>query len=66
VGNLVASSSPSDELLEDIDPMGGTLVVFDSVTLPHEVLATKNRERWAASGWMHEDQQPGPVINVNT
>jgi hypothetical protein len=48
----------SDELLADIDPMGGTLVLFDSVSLPHEVLATKNRERWATSGWFHEDQQP--------
>lgn len=48
----------SDELLADIDPIGGTLVLFDSVSLPHEVLATKNRERWATSGWFHEDQQP--------
>jgi len=47
-----------DEELEDVDPRGGTLVMFDSVTLPHEVLATKNRERWACSGWFHEDQQP--------
>ena len=31
--------------------------VFDSVSLPHEVLPTVDRERWAASGWMHEDQQ---------
>lgn len=48
----------SDEVLADVDPMGGTLVVFDSVALPHEVLATKTRERWATSGWFHEDQQP--------
>lgn len=47
-----------DEELEDIDPRGGTLVLFDSVSLPHEVIATKNRERWACSGWFHEDQQP--------
>lgn len=46
------------EELEDVDPKGGTLVLFDSVSLPHEVLATKNRERWACSGWFHEDQQP--------
>merc|ERR1712238_318273 len=32
-----------DEELEDVDPRGGTLVMFDSVTLPHEVLATKIR-----------------------
>ena len=47
-----------DEELAEVDPIGGTLVLFDSVSLPHEVLATKNRERWATSGWMHEDQQP--------
>ena len=48
------------ELL-DVDPYGGTLVLFDSVTLPHEVLpTTNNRERWACSGWYHEDQQPPP------
>jgi len=47
-----------NEELEDVDPRGGTLVLFDSVSLPHEVLATKSRERWACSGWFHEDQQP--------
>ena len=47
-----------DEELEDVDPRGGTLVLFDSVSLPHEVLATKGKERWACSGWLHEDQQP--------
>jgi hypothetical protein len=48
----------ADEVTDDIDPMGGTLVLFDSVSLPHEVLATRGRERWATSGWFHEDQQP--------
>jgi Rps23 Pro-64 3,4-dihydroxylase Tpa1-like proline 4-hydroxylase len=47
-----------EEELEDVDPLGGTLVLFDSVILPHEVLATRNnKERWACSGWYHEDQQ---------
>jgi hypothetical protein len=46
-----------DEELRDVDPMGGTLVLFDSVSLPHEVLATKQKSRWATSGWFHEDQQ---------
>jgi hypothetical protein len=44
----------------DVAPMGGTLVVFDSVALPHEVLPSLTRERWAASGWFHERQQPAP------
>jgi hypothetical protein len=46
-----------DETILDVEPNGGTLVVFDSVSLPHEVLATVGRERWATSGWFHEDQQ---------
>jgi Rps23 Pro-64 3,4-dihydroxylase Tpa1-like proline 4-hydroxylase len=49
--------SNTNEELEDVDPLGGTLVLFDSVSLPHEVLATKSKERWACSGWFHEDQQ---------
>jgi Rps23 Pro-64 3,4-dihydroxylase Tpa1-like proline 4-hydroxylase len=44
-----------DETMLDVEPNGGTLVVFDSVSLPHEVLATVGRERWATSGWFHED-----------
>jgi hypothetical protein len=35
-----------DKELEDVDLRGGTLVLFDSVTLLHEVLATKNRNRF--------------------
>ena len=35
-----------DEVIADVEPMGGTLVIFDSVSLPHEVLATVGRERW--------------------
>ena len=52
------SPAAEDELLADVTPIGGTLVLFDSVSLPHEVLATQDRERWATSGWFHEDQQP--------
>lgn len=40
----------------DVAPVGGTLVLFDSVALPHEVLPTIGRERWACSGWLHEPQ----------
>jgi hypothetical protein len=46
------------EQIKDVAPLGGTLVVFDSVALPHEVMPTFTRERWAASGWFHEEQQP--------
>ena len=49
------------EQSKDVAPLGGTLVAFDSVTLPHEVLASLTRERWATSGWLHEKQQPEPM-----
>ena len=53
----IPSVAEDDELANDIAPIGGTLVLFDSVSLPHEVLPSHERERWAASGWYHEDQQ---------
>lgn len=48
---------PDDESPLDVPPRAGMLVVFDSVTLPHEVLPTVGKARWATSGWMHESQQ---------
>jgi Rps23 Pro-64 3,4-dihydroxylase Tpa1-like proline 4-hydroxylase len=40
----------------DIVPNAGTLVLFDSVTLPHLVRdVTGSRQRIAATGWFHED-----------
>lgn len=60
-GNIVTGGDNNpDERVRKIAPLGGTLVVFDSVTLPHEVLPSRTRERWAASGWFHERQQPEP------
>jgi len=56
--------SDPGEYVKDVAPIGGTLVMFDSVTLPHEVLATMERERWAASGWFHEAQQPIPGTQI--
>ena len=41
------------EKIRDILPQAGTLVMFDSVSLPHEVLTT-NRERFGVQGWFHE------------
>jgi len=48
------------EYVLDVLPTGGTLVMFDSVALPHEVMASLQRERWATSGWFHEAQQAIP------
>ena len=44
----------------DIAPVGGTLVMFDSVVVPHEVLETKKDERIAMAGWFHEPVQDCP------
>lgn len=44
----------------DILPKGGTLVLFDAITVPHEVLATTNGERRAMAGWFHESAQVFP------
>ena len=46
--------------IKDILPTGGTLVLFDSVCIPHEVLSVLNGERLAIAGWFHEDVQPFP------
>lgn len=56
--------SDPGETVKDIAPIGGTLVMFDSVTLPHEVMSTVERQRWATSGWFHEAQQPIPARQI--
>ena len=38
----------------------GTLLLFDSVAVPHSVLPTIEGERIALAGWFHEDQQEFP------
>lgn len=46
--------APAGSRVEDITPIAGRLVMFDSVLLPHEVLAVKKGRRLALAGWMHE------------
>ena len=47
-----------EKTILDITPAAGTLVLFDSVSLPHLVReVTGNRQRIAATGWFHEDSQ---------
>ena len=43
-----------------VPPLGGTLLLFDSVSVPHEVLATTKGVRWAMAGWLHEESQGVP------
>ena len=40
----------------DVEPRAGTLVVFDSATIPHEVLQT-HRPRILLAGWLQEERQ---------
>lgn len=48
----------NDNTILDITPAAGTLVLFDSVSLPHLVReVTGKRQRIAATGWFHEDSQ---------
>ena len=41
------------EQLRNMTPLAGTLVLFNLVLLPQEVLAT-NRERFGVQGWFHK------------
>ena len=51
--------SSSLELVE-VRPAGGTLVLFDSVAVPHQVGLVQRGERLALAGWFHEPQQDPP------
>jgi len=44
----------------DTSPRGGSLVVFDSVCVPHEVSTTISGQRVALAGWFHEEVQQFP------
>jgi len=56
---VLASLPPLyEKVVLDIVPEAGTLVLFDSVTVPHLVKeVTGKRQRIAATGWFHEDSQ---------
>lgn len=48
----------TDTYFIDVVPKAGTLVIFDSVSLPHLVQeVTSTRQRIAATGWFHEDSE---------
>jgi len=53
-GSLLADRN--EDHFMDVLPESGTLVIFDSVSLPHLVReVTGNRQRIASTGWFHED-----------
>ena len=45
----------------DVSAVGGTLVLFDSVCVPHKVLPITAGERLALGGWFHEAAQDYPA-----
>lgn len=53
-------SPPPGSVVEDIIPRRGSIVMFDSVTLPHEVLSVISGTRTALAGWFHVLTQPIP------
>ena len=63
----ISPNNKEDEPLFALNilPTGGTLVLFDSVSLPHLVQAvTGNRPRIAATGWFHEDNSQFPAERI--
>jgi len=54
---------PQGSVPQDTAPCCGSLVLFDSVTLPHEVLAVSSGRRLALAGWLHEDVVLPPIAS---
>ena len=55
-----AGHDPIASDTQDIAPLRGSLVIFDSVLLPHQVQAVKQGQRVALAGWFHERTQDFP------
>jgi hypothetical protein len=56
--NECRSRAPLGTIPSELLPRGGTLCMFDSASLPHEVLHTLHGERLAIAGWFHEVVSP--------
>jgi hypothetical protein len=61
-----AGQDPRGSTTVDIVPQRGSLVVFDSVTVPHQVELIKDGTRVALAGWFHEATQEFPEIFYST
>lgn len=55
-----SAMNPPYTRVMDILPGPGTLVLFDSVAVPHEVQRVNRRDRLSIAGWFHEATQPFP------
>ena len=51
---------PDGSKIIDVSPLRGSLVMFDSVSTPHEVGLVKKGTRTALAGWFHEATQTFP------
>ena len=49
---------------QDVDPLGGTLVLFQSDKIPHEVLDTQ-AERYAVVGWFNRPVTAGDIAELS-
>ena len=58
---LPAGETPN---FQDVDPKGGTLVLFESDKVPHEVLDT-NAERVAVVGWYNRPVTAGDIAELS-
>ncbi|PTQ87726.1 2OG-Fe(II) oxygenase [Agitococcus lubricus] len=50
-----------DELLLRLPPLGGTLVLFMSADMPHEVLAS-TQSRYSIAGWFRRDEMTYALV----
>jgi len=55
-----SGGDPAGSVAVDIPPERGSLVVFDSVSVPHEVGLVEEGTRVALAGWFHEATQTFP------
>ena len=55
-----AGKQPHNSDVLDVAPMRRSLVMFDSVSVPHEVMPIAQGTRRALAGWFHEETQPIP------
>jgi len=58
--STIASGHPKQSLVE-VSPRGGTLVIFDAVTVPHEVTAVLSGQRIALFGFIAAERPVPPA-----
>lgn len=51
---------PDFSKIQDVSPTRGSLVIFDSVIVPHQVEVVHEGQRVAIAGWFHEATQQFP------